>query len=376
MLKLHIVCFDVPYPPDYGGAIDVFYKIRSLYEAGAELYLHCFQYGRGVSPELERFCCRVWYYPRKTGLPGLSYRVPYIVYSRRNKALLHHLQEIKAPILFEGLHTTYYLDHPSLKDRLKMLRNHNVEHDYYRLLSERESSVAKRVFFREEARRLFTYERGLQAAQVLMPISAADTGWFAKAYPGKKVVHLPGFHPFEQVVSATGKGSYCLYQGNLAHPENKEAALFLLQQVFPGMDIPLVIAGRAPDQDIIDACGRLTHCRLIADPDEAAMDRLIRDAQLHILPTFQASGLKLKLLYALYAGRHVLANERMLSGTGLEALCAIAGSATAFKEQVLLLMDRPFGEEDKARRASVLGQSYNNARNARLILDLLSGSAL
>ena len=104
--KLHIVSYDVPYPPDYGGAIDLFYKIKSLSEAGCEIYLHCYEYGRGHTSELEKYCKAVWFYPRKTGWKGISLSLPYIVYSRRDKALLQRLQEIDAPILFEGIHTT------------------------------------------------------------------------------------------------------------------------------------------------------------------------------------------------------------------------------------------------------------------------------
>ena len=29
--EVHIVSFDVPYPPNYGGVIDVFYKIKTLF---------------------------------------------------------------------------------------------------------------------------------------------------------------------------------------------------------------------------------------------------------------------------------------------------------------------------------------------------------
>ena len=29
MKELQIVCFDNPYPPDFGGVIDVYYKIKS-----------------------------------------------------------------------------------------------------------------------------------------------------------------------------------------------------------------------------------------------------------------------------------------------------------------------------------------------------------
>ena len=35
--KIHIVSFDIPYPPNYGGIIDVFYKIKTLFELGYEM---------------------------------------------------------------------------------------------------------------------------------------------------------------------------------------------------------------------------------------------------------------------------------------------------------------------------------------------------
>lgn len=38
---LNIICFDVPFPADYGGAIEEFYKIKSLHAAGVKIYLHC-----------------------------------------------------------------------------------------------------------------------------------------------------------------------------------------------------------------------------------------------------------------------------------------------------------------------------------------------
>ena len=51
---LHIVSFDVPWPANYGGVIDVFYKVKALADLGIRLHLHCFEYGRGEAPELLR----------------------------------------------------------------------------------------------------------------------------------------------------------------------------------------------------------------------------------------------------------------------------------------------------------------------------------
>ena len=43
---LHIISFDVPYPANYGGVIDVFYKIKALHAKCVKIHLHCFEYGR------------------------------------------------------------------------------------------------------------------------------------------------------------------------------------------------------------------------------------------------------------------------------------------------------------------------------------------
>jgi hypothetical protein len=65
---LNIISFNVPYPPDYGGVIDVFNKIRWLSEIGVGIYLHVFTYNRPADKELEKYCEKVFYYKRKTGL--------------------------------------------------------------------------------------------------------------------------------------------------------------------------------------------------------------------------------------------------------------------------------------------------------------------
>ena len=57
-MKINIVSFDIPYPPDYGGVIDIYYKIKALNSVGIKIYLHCFYYGRKRSFRLESICSR------------------------------------------------------------------------------------------------------------------------------------------------------------------------------------------------------------------------------------------------------------------------------------------------------------------------------
>src|ERR1700759_4192489 len=102
---LHIVSFNVPYPPDYGGVIDVYYKIKALHDLGIKIHLHCFHYGREQSVELEEICHSVQYYERKKFYKALYSSVPYIVGSRQSGELLDNLSSDEHPVLFEGLHT-------------------------------------------------------------------------------------------------------------------------------------------------------------------------------------------------------------------------------------------------------------------------------
>ncbi len=85
---LHIVSFDVPYPANYGGVIDVFYKVKALAERGVKVHLHCFEYGRQPAECLEDICFSVNYYKRNTKASLLLRQQPYIVNSRLSDALM------------------------------------------------------------------------------------------------------------------------------------------------------------------------------------------------------------------------------------------------------------------------------------------------
>jgi hypothetical protein len=100
------------------------------------------------------------------------------------------------------------------------------------------------------------------------------------------------------------------------------------------------------------------------------MDELIADAQVNLLYTAQSTGIKLKLLHALFGGRHCLVNSEMIGGTGLESLCQLAEEPGDMTDQLEELMKRPFTLEQVAERASAL-KAYSNKAGAKKILNLL-----
>src|SRR5437764_5791395 len=100
---LHIVTHNVPWPVDFGGLIDLFYKIKILHQLGVKTHLHCFTQGRPEQPELNKYCESVQYYQREKKISRFSFSLPFIVNSRNCKALIDDLQKDDYPVLLVGI---------------------------------------------------------------------------------------------------------------------------------------------------------------------------------------------------------------------------------------------------------------------------------
>ncbi len=367
--NLNIISFDIPYPPDYGGVIEVFFKIKALSEAGVKIHLHCFEYGRQRRRELEKFCASVHYYPRKTAKSLLFNGIPYIVLSRSSEQLKKNLSKNSFPVLMEGLHSTYHLHSGDMEKRKTIVRMHNIEHEYYDNLALVESNIFKRYYFHNEAAKLRKYEDVLRQASAVAAISQHDTGDLGARF--RNVYYIPAFHPHENPTAKKGRGAFAFYHGNLAVGENNQAAIYLAEKIFNSLKVPLVIAGSKPSKLLIEAAGRYPNITLKADISTSEIYELVRDAQVNILPTFQNTGIKLKLLAALFTGRHCIVNTPMVKGTGLETLCAIADSPRQMKEKISQLFNKDFDGEEIRKRESVLQENFSNRRNAGKLSELI-----
>jgi hypothetical protein len=368
-VDLHIVSFDVPSPPDYGGVIDVYYKLRALHQLGLKVHLHCFQYGRPASKKLNEVCAKVSYYPRNTSPFALLSSLPFIVATRKSAALLQALSADNAPVLFEGLHSCAYLGSDALKGKLKIVRTHNIEHDYYSGLARVERAFFRRTYFEREAAKLEKFEAVLNTAQYILAISPADAEQLATRYKG--VEHVMAFHPNESVNAPEGSGDFALYHGNLEVGENNQAALFLVNEVFSKLNYRLVIAGNKPSDELKTAAAEFSNVEIKAGISTAEIDRLIHTAHINVLPTFQATGIKLKLLAALFNGRHCVVNSPMVANTGVESACIIADSAEAMRSTIEKTAAVTFQSADIDKRKAVLGERFSNRMNGEKILRLL-----
>ena len=365
---LHIICHDVPFPPDYGGVFDLFYKIKTLHEMGVLIHLHCFEYGRGKPPELETYCQEIRYYARKEGHKGFSHRLPYIVCSRSNGDLLDNLLKDDYPILMEGVHCSFLLNDDRFAGRKLLLRVYNVEHLYYRQLFRASISPLKKAYYLHESWKLKKYEKQIANKATLIAFTGKDVDFFRDQFGAREIHLLHAFLPFQQVNIEEGTGCYCLYHGNLSVEENERAATWLLKEVFRQLDLPLVIAGKNPSHRLARIIEKHPHACLIANPSEEEIRDVVRKAQVHTLPSFNNTGIKLKLLHALFNGRHCVVNEAAVCGTGLESVCHVCTDASSFRQAISEMYNRPLTREETTSRKQLLSDLFNNEKNARQLI--------
>ncbi len=349
--------------------IDTYYRIQTLHNLGVQIHLHCFEYGRHHSKELESLCESINYYPRRSGPLQHFTLMPYIVASRKSRILLNNLLRNDYPVLFDGLHSTYYINHPVLSNRIKLVRVHNIEHRYYRNLVKQEPHLIKKIYFFTESLKLKQYEKVLGKTDYVLPISLGEHEYFDNEYHNS--VFLPPFHPYNRSESLPGTGEYILYHGDLSINENVAISEFLISDVFSKVPFHCIIAGKNPPSKLTIKTSSYKNIRIIPDPDNDEMNRLIKDAHINILPALASEGFKIKLLIALYAGRHCLVNNIMIKENKLGSLCNITDSGEDMVKKILLLMNLPFTTEIMHKREAVLSEYFDNIRNANRILALI-----
>jgi hypothetical protein len=367
---LHIVCLDVPFPADYGGAIDMFYRIQALHSLGLNLTIHVFEYGRGRQEELEKFGA-VNYYKRSKSIFHLFSKRPFIVQSRMSKQLLENLSRDRDPILLEGLHTCGILEDPAIQQRMTFARMHNIEHDYYRGLT-MGSTFLKRLFFRLEARKLERYESVLSKAKHVFVIKESDVV-HVKQYQENTHFLPASFPPIEGRYGAVHR--YALIHGNLSVSENEQAVYWILNTLHKVMDpnFPIVVAGKNPSKRLVVFCEKM-NVKVISNPSEKHLDTLIQEAHIHLLHTTVPSGIKLKLLASIHSAGHVLVNSKLVQGSGLIQFCTIADEAKEYRLHFLGLKNHEMTKEAFDQRHAYITTHFNTAANCQIILRLMENS--
>lgn len=318
--RIHIVSFDVPFPPDYGGVLDVYLRAKALKQAGYLVILHCYEYGRGREHDFSEVADEIHYYDRKTGVKSLLSKLPYIVKSRSSEVLLNNLLSVDAPILLEGQHNSYWANELLRRKRRVAIRMHNIEWQYYYDLATSAKTYSEKLFFLLEARKLKRQERSLSRIPVLC-ISENDREYYEKR--GFTAIGLPVTMHSDLILEPREGKRFALFHGNLSVAENLEAIDALISENRrKALDIPVIITGKNPGARLQEKI-RKQGWECIANPTDSELNDLLRSCSVHLLIGFKSSGIKLKVIRALLSGKPCIATKEILGNTVFEKHCAI-----------------------------------------------------
>lgn len=360
---------------NYGGIFDLYYKLEALRNIGIEVHLHCVQYANSQpQPQLENVCHSVAYYTRKKIFPVKFWGLPYIVESRVIPELIDKLNEDDAPILVEGIHGTGIMPYLDRLQRRIIVRLHNVEFIYYKHLAKTTRHFLNKIYYSSESMRLRKWERRLIGeSNFFNAVSLLDCKIYQMQLGCKHISYIPLFLPPWKIATRVGMGDYCLYQGNLDVEENQEAVKWLIEEVFPNISVPLYVAGKSSGHFVRKMQSLHSHIKWVENPSDTEMGGLIANAQLHLLPSFNATGIKIKLLNALYNGRFCIVNNATIKNSGLEQLCIVANTAAQFQEKIRTYFPQSFTQSELDFRKSILDSIYDNNKNAILLKQQLFG---
>jgi hypothetical protein len=349
--------------------IDIYNRLQALNQNGINVILHTFHYGRQPAEELIEICAEVHYYKRKSRFWSLFSPAPMIVRSRRSKKLLKALLKDEHAILFEGQHTTDLLNHPKLKARKKLVRIHNIEHEYYNELSKNPENWLKKYYFLWESRKLKNKEAVLKAADQLLCITQKDTDYYDGLYGNARFLPVALKCEKGEAIPST-EVPFCLYHGNLSVSENQNAVKWLLEHIFKPMEErSFIIAGRKPPVWLKNLISSAKNVKLIENPSNEHMNRLIHSATGHTLVTNQSTGIKIKLLNALCSEAPVFCNSAMVEGTGLDSLCEVHDSANDYREALIRFFNLPNKVHFQKRKE--LMSTFGFPQHVQIILEHL-----
>jgi hypothetical protein len=219
-----------------------------------------------------------------------------------------------------------------------------------------------------ESVKLKRYEKRLPDGTVIAAISKNDKVHYSKY--GYDAKYIPAFHPFNAVMSREGTGKYILYHGDLSVHDNERSVRYLIDNLYKHLPIPLIIAGKDPSKSLKRAMSGNQNIKLIENPSYDELSDLIMNAHINLLHSFQSSGMKIKLLYSLFLGRHCIAHKNVIANSGLDDLCFGWETEDQLIEKVKYLLDKPFTKAESEKRKKKLNDNFSNRKNTTQLLRL------
>ncbi|MGN7756047.1 hypothetical protein ACTJIV_01130 [Chryseobacterium sp. 22532] len=359
MKELHLISFNYPYPPSYGGIIDVYYKIKALAGLGIKIHLHCFvdDIPEIIDQEIESITENVFFYKKKKNPFHYLSAAPFAAAIRTSDALFENLMRIEAPVLFEGLQTTQIIHRLKSKGYKFYLRFHNNESEYYKGLSSSEKNIFKKIIYRIESLKFVDYQKKLlKEFESVFCLSGKEFNEVNSYSKNARLIHI--FHGNESVKQLNGKGDYFLFHGDLSISDNKKALEETIRMFKALPQHRLVVASDRASDDVRKKINTIGNISIVPIETSENLRHLFENAHANVLLSYQNSGTKVKLFNALYNSRFVIINQNITDDPALMSLCRLGATSDEIRQRIIETAAEDYNENEI--RSKVLEKNYSD----------------
>ncbi len=285
-------------------------------------------------------------------------------------------------VLFEGLYVADYVDIVKKEGLPVIYRAHNVEHIIWERKGKNEKNLWKKLYIKHLAKRLKKYELNLiKQFDAILPITTNDLQLLRK-YNIKQPAQVAPFginiNEEENNKINIESDNNLAFIGSLDWLPNIEGLWWFLSNVFPEIyketHIKLYIAGRNAPLSFEKKITNIKGVVYLGEVDDAL--EFIYKHKIHIVPLLSGSGMRVKVVEAMWHKRLVIS-----SPVGVEGINIID------KEHFLLAQTKDewinaiifaFNNIEEINKIAEkgykkVGQDYNNEKIVKNTIDFIQG---
>lgn len=307
---------------------------------------------------------------------GESYHVKRFISNEFAARLRQILDEEEFDVVHvESIFLTPYL--PVIRKHSRacvVLRAHNVEHMIWQRIAKSERNLFKRNYIKHLALTLRAYEvEHLNGYDGVMGITDTDVETLRTLGCRKPMVSIPfGILP-EGTPQVEEEPNTLFHIGSMDWMPNQEGIRWFLDKIWPKVhelmpQLTLYLAGRKmPDEMMeMDQPG----VRVVGEVPDAMY--FISSKQINVVPLLSGSGIRVKIIEAMSAGKAVITTHvgaegiKYTDGTNI----LIADTPEQFVEQIQRCVSQPeFCRQVGQNAYALICEEYGNERLAQKVID-------
>lgn len=391
-MKILLLCNKSPWPAREGGPIAMNAIVEGLIKAGHQVKI--------IAANTKKYRIQPNSIPaeylQKTGIELVNIRLnldpfkaayylltsqSYHVKRFHNKSFERRIAETLNKEQFdiiqcEMLYMTSYIDVIRKYSKAPVvLRAHNIEHLIWKRIAANEKHSLKKWYLKQLYRTLKDYElSALQKVDAIVPITQIDADFFKNHAESKPVVPVSfGIDPHKYPDPRPLPGIFSLFTiGSMNWLPNIEGLRWFLDNAWPlvrenAPGIKFHIAGREMPAWLLNS----NIPDVVIEGEVADAWNFIQEHSCMIVPLFSGSGIRIKIVEAMSAGRPVISTpigaEGIHCSNGTHIL--IARDAKSFASMIAKMAhDRSYQERiGKQARQLILEEHNNDLMTERLI---------